>query len=333
MVGPYEYKGLWFTVRTLGPSNDVWGVGVLLFILLAGYPPFNGNSAFEMRQKIVSADYDFEAPEFSGVSLAARDLISKMLVPNVVKRLTIRQVLNHPFVRDDQCRARSQKDSQEVINRLKTFNARRKFKAAALAVLWGGKSQPEEAGESTSKVPKFDKQALRLIKDTFVDHVKQQDDESKVIPGSRAVTNVETFTSILNTLGYQSMPYERLFAKFDRNGDGVVDFDELLSGLALLHGTGEESLKLCFDLIDKDGNGQIDENELKSIFAMVSIFTPCDKMLVENLTVVFDKIDVNNDGKISFQEFKAAASSNQLVVKRFFSKVRQESRNVALRVA
>lgn len=318
----------------VGPSNDVWGVGVLLYILLAGYPPFYGNSAFEMRKKIVSGDYEFKNPEFGGVSDAAKDLIKRMLMPSVKKRYTIRQVLNHPFVCDDESRSKASVDSADVIQRLKTFNARRKFKAAALAVLWGSKSRPEDIAdndETPAELPEFDKEALKLIKSTFTEHAKNKENKRDGSMDGRVVTDVETFTNIMNTLGYRSLPYERLFQLFDLNRDGELDFDELISGLALLHGTGEDSLRLCFDVIDNDGNGQIDEQELKSILKMVSIFTPGDKMLAENLGLVFDKIDVNNDGKITFEEFKQAARSNQHVVRCFFSKVRRDARNVALR--
>ena len=66
--------------RPYNQSCDFWSVGVVLFILLSGGPPFYNPDQFEMFEKIKQAEYSFEALSWQGVSAEAKDLITKLLV-------------------------------------------------------------------------------------------------------------------------------------------------------------------------------------------------------------------------------------------------------------
>ena len=79
-------------------SCDLWSAGVILFIMLCGYPPFYGESDMEVFEKVINYQYDFDDEIWDGISIEAKDLIARLLV-NVKKRISCREALKHPWIR------------------------------------------------------------------------------------------------------------------------------------------------------------------------------------------------------------------------------------------
>ncbi|XP_059632361.1 phosphoenolpyruvate carboxylase kinase 1-like [Cornus florida] len=77
---------------------DVWSAGVILYIMLAGIPPFYGDSATEIFEAVVRANLRFPASLFHSVSPAAKDLLRRMLCKDVSRRFTAEQVMRHPWM-------------------------------------------------------------------------------------------------------------------------------------------------------------------------------------------------------------------------------------------
>jgi len=77
---------------------DLWSLGCVLFDLITGFPPFNGASEYLIFQKSIEAKYIF--PD-GIVSELAQDLIKKCIVIDPAKRLTIDEILNHPYLKDE----------------------------------------------------------------------------------------------------------------------------------------------------------------------------------------------------------------------------------------
>jgi len=111
---------------------DLWAVGVILYILLSGFPPFHGDDEEEIYDKITAGDWVFLAPYWDPVSKEAKDLIEKLLDLDPKKRLTAAQALAHPWIAHYE--TNSEAHLNETIVQLKKFNAKRKFKGAILAV-------------------------------------------------------------------------------------------------------------------------------------------------------------------------------------------------------
>jgi len=113
---------------------DMWSVGVILYILLGGYPPFIESTQRELFRKIKRGDYDFHEEYWGTVSKEARNLIKSLLTVDPKKRLTAKLALENPWIRGD-ADSLAKNDLGKNLQSLKRFNAKRKFKAAVSTVV------------------------------------------------------------------------------------------------------------------------------------------------------------------------------------------------------
>ncbi|XP_034665924.1 peripheral plasma membrane protein CASK isoform X4 [Drosophila subobscura] len=127
------------TRRLYGKGCDVWGAGVMLHVLLSGRLPFLG-SGVRLQQSIARGRLSFEAPEWKSISANAKDLVMKMLAANPHHRLSITEVLDHPWIRDRDKLQRTH--LAETVEELKRYNARRKLKGAVQAIAGGTTMDP-----------------------------------------------------------------------------------------------------------------------------------------------------------------------------------------------
>uniref|UniRef100_A0A4W3H7I8 calcium/calmodulin-dependent protein kinase n=1 Tax=Callorhinchus milii TaxID=7868 RepID=A0A4W3H7I8_CALMI len=110
-----------------GKPVDIWACGVILYILLVGYPPFWDEDQHKLYQQIKAGAYDFPSPEWDTVTPEAKNLINQMLTINPAKRITAPEALKHPWVCQRSTVA-SMMHRQETVECLRKFNARRKLK-------------------------------------------------------------------------------------------------------------------------------------------------------------------------------------------------------------
>merc|ERR1712176_1298516 len=113
---------------------DMWSVGVILYILLGGYPPFIESTQRELFRKIKRGDYEFHEEYWGTASKEARNLIKSLLCVDPKKRLTAQQALENPWIRGD-ADSLAKNDLGKNLQSLKRFNAKRKFKAAVSTVV------------------------------------------------------------------------------------------------------------------------------------------------------------------------------------------------------
>jgi serine/threonine protein kinase len=87
--------------KDYGPECDMWSAGVILYILLCGYPPFWGDNDTEIYNSVKSGQFDYDDPAWDTVSVgpgSARDLIESLLTLDTTTRLTAAQALEHPWI-------------------------------------------------------------------------------------------------------------------------------------------------------------------------------------------------------------------------------------------
>lgn len=94
---------------------DIWSIGVVMFILLCGYPPFYAETNTKLFDKIMGGKYAFASPYWDKISESAKDLIRHLLVVDPKKRYTSDQILQHPWIKQNT----STEDLSHVLPHLK----------------------------------------------------------------------------------------------------------------------------------------------------------------------------------------------------------------------
>jgi calcium/calmodulin-dependent protein kinase (CaM kinase) II/calcium/calmodulin-dependent protein kinase I len=120
---------------------DMWSVGVILYILLGGYPPFQDANHRGLFRKIRAADYVFHEAYWDKVSIEAKQLISSLLTVNADLRTTAEEALESAWIVMEDESLSSRDLSSAALLELRQFNARRKLKSAVHAVSWAIKAQ------------------------------------------------------------------------------------------------------------------------------------------------------------------------------------------------
>uniref|UniRef100_A0A8D3DNX3 Calcium/calmodulin dependent serine protein kinase n=1 Tax=Scophthalmus maximus TaxID=52904 RepID=A0A8D3DNX3_SCOMX len=137
-----------------GKPVDVWGCGVILFILLSGCLPFYGTKE-RLFEAICKGKYKMNPRQWLHISESAKDLVRRMLMLDPAERITVYEALNHPWLKERD-RYAYKIHLQETVEQQRKFNARRKLKGAVLAAVSSHKfnsfygDPPEELHEFTN---------------------------------------------------------------------------------------------------------------------------------------------------------------------------------------
>ena len=117
-----------------GLGVDMWSVGVLMYILIGGYPPFYDEDTAVLYEQIKNGRFDFHDEQWASISMEAKDLIMKLLTVDPSSRIDAGLARKHAWLMGDDDWLR-ERDLHRTIGELKRFQARKKFKAAAKAVI------------------------------------------------------------------------------------------------------------------------------------------------------------------------------------------------------
>jgi len=268
-------------------ASDIWAAGVILFILLSGSPPFYGRTHKEIFEKIKTAHWGFHGRNWGQVSEGAKDLVKRMLRQNPSERLTVEEVLDHPWIREHE--HVSAEDLPGTLESLKMFSARQKFRAAAMVCIGSARMQRvrlaaaassaaaavggEEGGEERKKEDEFLKglfseEELERLKNEFGRIAAENAMASpERIEGGQEGKGLDFrhFREIMTGLGLDHLPLERIFKVFDTNGTGDVDYREFLVGVSKFRLQGPAALKFCFEVFDEDNSGAISREEMTKV--------------------------------------------------------------------
>ncbi|XP_032397182.1 calcium/calmodulin-dependent protein kinase type II subunit gamma isoform X3 [Etheostoma spectabile] len=165
-----------------GKPVDIWACGVILYILLVGYPPFWDEDQHKLYQQIKAGAYDFPSPEWDTVTPEAKNLINQMLTINPAKRITADQAIKHPWICQRSTVA-SMMHRQETVECLRKFNARRKLKGAILTTMLVSRNfsvgRQHTSPAATTSTASMAQEACKTLLNKKSDGVKSQGTNSK----------------------------------------------------------------------------------------------------------------------------------------------------------
>jgi calcium-dependent protein kinase len=255
---------------------DVWSCGVILYILLCGYPPFNGETDNEILNKIKTGKFVYPEEEWDIVSDEAKDFISKMLEFNPANRYSASECLNHKWLTDNTKKTIDPKFSIKCLNNMKRFHAERKLQQAALTYIVNHLLSKEEKNELLELFQAFDKN------------------------GDGVLSKEEIYEGYKNILGEveAAKEVERIMNEVDIDRSGTIDYNEfVMAATNRQNMLNKEKLEATFKMFDKDGSGSISSEEIRSFLG--NSFTD-----QKSLDAVIKEVDANGDGEISLVEFK-----------------------------
>ena len=255
---------------------DVWSMGVIMYILLCGYPPFNGPNDKIIFNKVLDGKFQFPEEDWQSISKEAKDLIKKMLTYDPSKRLSVSDCLNMPWHKNKDS-AQNTVLNTKILKNMQNFRAEYKLQKAVLLYIISFFDIKEEKDE-----------LLKTFKALDLDHDGQLTPDELLEGYSKMMDKVEAQNEV-----------ERIFRTIDVNNTGAIDFTEFcLATINHKKLLTTEKLTAVFKMLDADNSGTISRNEIKTFFSMNN--TTDDKFAYD----LIDEVDKNGDGEISFSEFK-----------------------------
>ncbi|GKV26279.1 hypothetical protein SLEP1_g35612 [Rubroshorea leprosula] len=275
IVGSAYYIAPEVLRRRYGPEADIWSIGVMLYILLCGVPPFWAESENGIFNAILRGHIDFTSDPWPSISPQAKDLVRKMLTSDPKQRLTAIQVLSHPWIKEDGEAPDTPLDNA-VLSRLKQFKAMNKFKKVALRVIAGCLSEEEIMG----------------LKEMF----------KGIDTDNSGTITLEELKQGLAKQGTKLTEYEvkQLMEAADADGNGTIDYDEFITATMHLNRMDKEDhLYTAFQHFDKDNSGYITNEELEQALREYGLLDG------KELKEILSEVDSDNDGRINYDEFVA----------------------------
>ena len=127
-IAPEILKG-----KEYGKEVDIWSAGVILYILICGFPPFYADDDVSLFKNIKSGEFEYTEPYWDDASEEVKDLINSMLVVDPTKRITADGAMKHQWLSDDFPHKTVHMASS--VDNLKKYNARRRLKGAVRALM------------------------------------------------------------------------------------------------------------------------------------------------------------------------------------------------------
>jgi calcium-dependent protein kinase len=257
---------------------DNWSLGVILYIMLSGSPPFYGKDNREILRAVEKGVFTLSLKPFLSCSIEVKDLISKLLVKNVSRRFTASQAYNHPWVQQQ-----VDKESKDlvidvsVIKNIENFLQQKALKKAVM--LYVAQMIPEKEVENIRQV-----------------FTKMDGDGNGSVSSDEFAKGFKLFRETTK-ISLDENDLDKLFAAIDTNHDGVIEYTEFLAVFMDNYiFKNERYLRMAFEKFDLDKSGKISKEEL------IEVLGGGDLVPLTEIDHIMQQADTDGDGEIDYNE-------------------------------
>ena len=260
---------------------DLWSVGVILYMFIVGHAPFDGFDDEEITRSIQKGVYKKSDKRWLKASKEVKDLIQKLLIYRPNQRLTAIQALNHPWFQITNSNILydnvPKNDIIDCIKNILTYNINYKLEEFFMAYIIHNIPRGKDAKSSIK--------LFKLVNENGDGKLQKSELKKTLLKFVR-----EDFLDKNN--------FDEKFNLLDGDNKGYINYEEFLrASLNREKILTDNILHYAFSNFDPEGFGYIKKKRLKEIFWNKT----------ENITFnyIFNEIDLDRDGKISFQDFKS----------------------------
>jgi len=262
---------------------DVWSIGVTLFILLVGSPPFASDAGDNATLKLVrKGQYSFDAQEWSYVSNDAKEMITYMLQMDRKKRYTPEQLLNHTWLKNNAPNSSKVMDSKAFDN-LRQFRGYNKLKKNALAML------------------------SKYVDDSFVKDLKEV--FQSMDANNDGQLTMDEITKGVEKAGLDKVAgadFFSLLESIDFDNSGQVDYSEFLAATMDKRALRKDAAMWeVFKQMDVNDSGVLTTDNLAFILSggEVDSVNDANQKVKDEVDLIMNTVDTNQNGEIDFEEF------------------------------
>lgn len=255
---------------------DLWSCGVIMYVLLCGYPPFHGDTDQAVLAKVRLGAFEFSGREWDRVSGDAKDLVGHLLKMNPKERCTAQRALEHVWVASTAPRAKNVPMDQSIMGNLRAFRGQNKLKKAALQVIANQMNETQ----------------IKQLREVFV---------GLDANGDGLLTAAELQEG-MKKAGFEEIPadLQQIMNDVDADKSGVIDYTEFLAAtLDKKMYMQEDIVWQAFRVFDKNGDGRISREEIAAVLGDDGVAAQANRDMAELLK----EVDANGDGEIDFDEF------------------------------
>ena len=287
-VGSSYYMAPEVIKRKYNEKCDLWSCGVIMYILLSGRPPFDGNDDNEILENVKIGEYDLKNYPFPTLSEECIDLIKKLLTYEPNKRISAAEALKHPWFKTAEFKKKNQINvvppslAKQMIQNLQKYRSDNMLRIAVIAYLVHHNTNIEQCVEAGKLFNKIDLNNNGRI------------EKEELIKG------IEKYWKLSRNEVEKQV--DELFNNIDTDHNGFIEYEEFVrAAVDPKIFMSRNYLKFAFGYFDRDNSGDISLEEIKKRFLQTSKNNT--EEVEKQLKEMFGEIDINGDGTISFEEF------------------------------